>query len=163
MHITIPSSTNDDRNPHWYLLYTYRSAVLVVLVLHIYGEWLQTQSLLISFFHLDSFLSFPHQPHYCCRRRSNDVHIDPKLPWVFHSGERKLYILRGHYLPRSISARADPIPTECTTTLHAQEDNKKRGDTWQQQCNDDVIRFVLQLTAFTIHIMIINQIARSNT
>ena len=73
MHITIPSSTNDDRNPHWYLLYTYRSAVLVVLVLHIYSEWLQTQSLLISFFHLDSFSPLDLN----LRSSSNDVHRDP--------------------------------------------------------------------------------------
>ena len=73
MHITIPSSTNDDRNPHWYLLYTYSTAVLVVLVLHIYGEWLQTQSLLISFFHLDSFSPLDLN----LRSSSNDVHRDP--------------------------------------------------------------------------------------
>ena len=73
MRITILSSTNDDRNPRRYLLYTYRTAVLVVLVLHIYSEWLQTQSLLISFFHLDSFSPLDLN----LRSSSNDVHRDP--------------------------------------------------------------------------------------
>ena len=63
-------------------------------------------------------------------------------------------------MPRSISARADPIPTECTTTIPMQEDNKK-GEIHDNN-NDDVIIWRrsnvssgLQLTAFTIHIIMI--------
>ena len=109
MHITIPSSTNDDRNPHWYLLYTYRSAVLVVLVLHIYGEWLQTQSLLISFFHLDSFSPLDLN----LRSSSNDVHRDPLGLSLLR--KEALYPPRALFAQIHLSAAAaaaDPIPPD---------------------------------------------------
>ena len=72
MHITIPSSTNHDRNPCRYLLYIH-IALQQYTYIRIYSEWLQTQSLLISFFHLDSFSPLDLN----LRSSSNDVHRDP--------------------------------------------------------------------------------------
>lgn len=78
MHITIPSITNDDRNPHSigaYYIHSIELQYIVVYVyyIRIYSEWLQTQSLLISFFHLDSFSPLDLN----LRSSSNDVHRDP--------------------------------------------------------------------------------------
>ena len=77
MHITIPSITNDDRNPHsigaYYIHIALQYIVVYVYYIRIYSEWLQTQSLLISFFHLDSFSPLDLN----LRSSSNDVHRDP--------------------------------------------------------------------------------------